>query len=59
MKKLEFVMNTTVYLRVVQAQTKENNTMSLLVMQFTYNIYFGNGEQEGKITAINMIRREQ
>jgi hypothetical protein len=27
-------------------------------MQFTYNIYFGNGEQEGKITARNMIRRE-
>jgi len=52
-------MNTTVYLRVVQAQTKENNTMSLLVMQFTYNIYFGNGEQGGKITARNMIRREQ
>ncbi len=52
-------MNTTVYLRVVQAQTKENNMINLIVMQFTYNIYFGNGEQEGKITARNMIRREQ
>jgi hypothetical protein len=27
-------------------------------MQFSYNIYFGNGEQEGKITARYMIRRE-